>query len=102
MSIRKHFPPRSKDTYKSLQVKMDAEVVEEVKIYMKLDCISWNDLLTACFKKYIDESRIVHGDKVKEKKISKNASTIVGIVTIISLFQDPILQVIIDFSDFVV
>lgn len=101
MSIRKHIPARSKDTYKSLQVKMDAEVVEEVKLYMRLDGISWNDLLTACFMKYLDESRIVHGDKVKEKKAAKNA-TLVGIVTILTLLESPVLQVVTDLSDFLV
>lgn len=102
MSIRKHIPARSKDTYKSLQVKMDAEVVEEVKLYMRLDGISWNDLLTACFMKYLDESRIVHGDKVKEKKSAKSSSTLIGIVTIITLMESPILQVVNDLSDFLV
>ena len=67
MSIRKHLPP--KDAYKSLQVKMETTVVEEVKTFMKLDGISWNDLLTACFKKYLEESRSVHSDTINCESI---------------------------------
>jgi hypothetical protein len=40
-----------KEGYTSLQVKMETAVVDEVKSFMKIDGISWNDLLTACFTK---------------------------------------------------
>lgn len=101
MSIRKHLPPRSKDAYKCLQVKMEAAVVEEVKGYMKIDGISWNELITACFKKYLEESRAAHGD-LKTKVSSGGGvkgTTLLGIVTIISLMESPMLQAICDFSD---
>lgn len=103
MSIRKHLPPRTKDGYTSLQVKMETAVVDEVKSFMKIDGISWNDLLTACFKKYLEESRDVHGDKKNEKEeVARNKinSTLLGIMTIISLIESPILQVVCDFSDY--
>ena len=103
MSIRKHLPPRSKDAYKSLQVKMETPVIEEVKSYMKIDGISWNDLLNACFKKYLEESRIVHGDKGEEAEVAqkKITSTLLGIVTVTGLLESPILQVVYDFSDYI-
>ncbi len=105
MSIRKHLPPRPKDGYTSLQVKMETSVVDEVKSFMKIDGISWNDLLTACFTKYLEESRVVHGDKKKEKEEAarnKINATLLGIMTIISLIESPILQVVSDFSDYLV
>jgi len=101
MSIRKHLPPRTKEGYTSLQVKMETAVVDEVKSFMKIDGISWNDLLTACFRKYLEESRVVHGDKEKEETArNKINSTLLGIITIISLCESPILQVVCDFSDY--
>ncbi len=100
MSIRKHLPPRSKDAYKCLQVKMEAAVVEEVKGYMKIDGISWNELITACFKKYLEESRTVHGElKTKISNGGAKGTTLLGIVTIISLMESPIFQAVCDFSD---
>lgn len=104
MSIRKHLPPRSKDAYTSLQVKMETSVVDEVKSFMKFDGISWNDLLTACFKTYLEESRVVHGDKKKEQEEAakkKINSTLLGIVTIISLIESPISQIVFDLSDYI-
>lgn len=102
MSIRKHLPPRSKDGYTSLQVKMETSVVDEVKSFMKIDGISWNDLITACFTKYLEESRVVHRDKKeKEEEAAKKInSTLLGIITIISLIESPILQVVCDISDY--
>lgn len=101
MSIRKHLPPRAKDSYTSLQVKMEAAVVDEVKMYMKLDEISWNQLLTACFQKYLEESRVAHGDKRKEEAVgSKINATVLGIIAILTIVESPILRAICEFSDF--
>ena len=68
MSIRKHLPPAARDGFTNLQVKMETVIVEEVKLFMKLDEVSWNDLLTACFKAYLDESRITHAEKIKDMR----------------------------------
>lgn len=104
MSIRKHLPPRSKDAYTSLQVKMETSVVEEVRAFMKLDGVLWNDLLTACFKKYLEESRIVHGATPKEESESnsKIGSTVVCILALLSLVEGSIFQAVCDIGEYLV
>lgn len=105
MSIRKHLPPRSRDGYTSLQVKMETSVVDEVKSFMKIDGISWNDLITACFTNTGRvNQKLFMGTKRKKEEAAKNKvnSTLLGIITIISLSESPILQVVSDFSDYLV
>ena len=104
MSIRKHLPPRSKDAYTSLQVKMETSVVEEVRAFMKLDGILWNDLLTACFKKYLEESRVVHGTTPKDESESnsKVGSTVVCILVLLSLAEGSMIQAVWDIGEYLV
>ena len=104
MSIRKHLPSRSKDTYTSLQVKMETSVVEEVRAFMKLDGVLWNDLLTACFKKYIEESRVVHGAAPKEEDAgnSKISSTVVCILVLLKLAEGSMIQAVCDIGEYLV
>ena len=104
MSIRKHLPDRSKDAYTSLQVKMETSVVEEVRAFMKLDGILWNDLLTACFKKYLEESRVAHGSAPKEESEnnSKISSTVVCILVLLSLAEGSMIQAVWDIGEYLV
>ena len=104
MSIRKHLPPRSKDAYTSLQVKMETSVVEEVRAFMKLDGILWNDLLTACFKKYLEESRVAHETTPKEGGVSnsKISSTVVCILVLLSLAEGSTIQAVCNIGEYLV
>ncbi len=104
MSIRKHLPPRSKDAYTSLQVKMETSVVEEVRSFMKADGISWNDLLTACFKKYLEESRAEHGTPQNEESVSdsKISSTVVCILVLLFLAEGSMIQTVCDIGEYLV
>ena len=68
----------ARDTYTNVQVRMETAIVEEVKLFMKLDEVSWNDLLTACFMAYLDESRIIHADEYQKMtdEIQTNRSSV--------------------------
>ena len=102
MPIRRHLAPGERRDHTSLQVRMDTSLVEEVKARMKLDGVSWNELLTACFTAYLEESKNqppVYSDN-KEANKSQILPTIVGVVTLISLIDNPIFQIISDFSDY--
>ena len=104
MSIRGHFPPKEQEGFTNLQVKMETSLVEEVKACMKVDGISWNDLLTACFKAYLDES--------KEQSVTippgtdnsgvQFVSKAIGFVVLMGLAESSVSQVVVDIGEFFV
>lgn len=103
MPIRRHLAPGERGDHTSLQVKMDTSLVEEVKVRMKLDGVSWNELLTACFTAYLEESKNqppVCSDNDEATDKGRILSTIVGVVALISLVDNPIFQIISEFSDY--
>ncbi len=57
MPIRRYLAPAESKEHTNLQVKMDTPLVEKVKVRMKVDGVSWNELLTACFTAYLEESK---------------------------------------------
>lgn len=101
MSIRRHLPPKGRAGYVNLQVKMETSIVEEVRVCMKADEISWNELLTACFRAYLEESRKQTSDAIESvrEKITKGhvVSILVGFTALAGLIENPLLQVITDY-----
>lgn len=101
MSIRGHLPPKGRDGYVNIQVKMETSIVEEVRVCMKADGVSWNELLTACFRAYLEESKKAILTDTVEDGLGKTKviSTLVCITAFAGLIDNPLLQIV---SDYVV
>lgn len=100
MPIRRHLAPGERRDHTNLQVKMNTPLVEEVKSRMKVDGVSWNELLTACFTAYLEESKGQPPVDLDGEEKNLIVSPVVGIVILVSIIESRIFQVITDLSDY--
>jgi hypothetical protein len=99
MSIRRYLPPKGRAAgYVNLQVKMETSIVEEVRSRMRADGVSWNELLTACFRAYLDESKKQFSESTEARaNKTQTVSILIGVSTISGLLGSPLLQLIGDY-----
>ena len=70
MSIRKHLPRRRGENFAYIQAKIEASLVEQVKMQMKHDKVSWSEFFRACFIAYLEEC--TDGKGIITKKIDES------------------------------